>query len=100
MNLKRELQKRFLIRLIIGIVPLVFFIVALFTARESGNSGMSLNLEKFVPATFFIAWETFLIVEALILFVKHRIKDGLMSIYAASLLGMIFIVSLYVEHQY
>ncbi|WP_316807895.1 hypothetical protein [Pedobacter agri] len=98
--MKRELTERFLLRLMIGAVPLGFFVAALFSRGESGNSGMSVNLEKFVPMIFFVAWEAFLIVEALILFAKQLNRKGLISTYAACSLGVIFIISLYVNHQY
>lgn len=98
MNQKGEWAKRFFIRLIIGAVPLAFFIMALFEKSESGNSGMSINLGKFVPVLFFLGWGVFLILEGLFLLIRHRVSNGLTSIYAALLLGIIFFISLYIEH--
>ncbi|RZK20006.1 MAG: hypothetical protein EOO86_05850 [Pedobacter sp.] len=100
MNQKGELAKRFFIRLIIGAVPLSFFIMALFTKSQSGNNGMSVNLGKFVPVIFLLGWGIFLILEGLFLFSKQRVSNGLISISVASFLGIIFFISLYVEHSY
>ena len=100
MKQKAEWAKRFFIRLIIGGVPLAFFIAAFFSKSESGNSGMSINLGKFVPVIFLLGWGVFLILEGLYLLAKHRISNGLISISAASSLGIIFFISLYVEHNY
>ncbi|ALL06868.1 hypothetical protein AQ505_16065 [Pedobacter sp. PACM 27299] len=98
MQLRTELAKRFFLRLFIGGLPLAFFAGAMFGDRQSGNSGMSPNMEKFLPVILVVGWIGLLIVEAVYLFVKQRISDGLTSVYVAAVLALLFFLILYLDH--
>lgn len=98
MQLRTELAKRLFLRLVIGGLPLGFFAVAMFADRQGGHSGMSLNMEKFLPVILVIAWIGFLIIEAVYLFLKQRISYGFNSLYAAIILALLFFLILYLDH--
>lgn len=99
MQLREELLKRFFIRLFVGALPLGFFAAAMLVKGESGNSGMSLNMQKFLPIILLFAWGGFLIIEAFYLFAKNRISYGLRSIYALLILAAGFVLIMYMEHS-
>lgn len=98
MQLREGWAKRFFLRLLIGGLPLVFFAFALLSLGQSGHSGMSLNMEKFLPVILLFGWAGFLIIEACYLFTKKRVADGLISIYALAILASLFFLILYLEH--
>ncbi|MBC8984955.1 hypothetical protein H9X96_04110 [Pedobacter sp. N36a] len=70
----------------------------MFGDKQSGNSGMSPNMDKFFPVILVVAWIGYLIIEAVYLFVKQRIDDGLSSVYTATILALLFFLILYLEH--
>ncbi|MEO5910225.1 MAG: hypothetical protein ABIP95_05015 [Pelobium sp.] len=96
--MKEELVKRFFIRIFIGAVPMVFFAIALFTKGESGNSGMSLNIDKLLPVVLIFIWGAFLIIEGLNHFIKNRTSYGFCSLGAVAILGAVFLLLMYLEH--
>lgn len=98
--MKQVFGKRFILVVLIGLVLLAFFFVSLFDKGESGNSGMSLKLQKFIPFGAFLILETFLIAQALYFFAKKRVSDGLQNIYAAALLGVLLFLIMYIGHTF
>lgn len=96
--MKAELAKYYFIRLFIGALPLCFFAVSMFAKGESGNSGMSLNMTKFLPVILLFIWGCFLIIEGLNHFIKSRMLYGFSSIASAVILGMVFFLIMYLEH--
>ena len=96
--MSEELVKSFFIRLLIGAVPMVFFAIALFAKGESGNSGMSPDIGKFLPVALIFIWGAFLIIEGLNHFMKSRNSYGFCSIGAAVILGTVFMLLMYLEH--
>lgn len=96
--MREELAKRFFLRFFIGTVPLGFIAVAMLSKGQSGNSGMSPNMEKFVPIVLLFTWAGFLIIEALWHFSKHRIGYSLSSICAVIILAALFFIIMYLEH--
>ena len=97
MQLSAGLTKRFLIRLLIGGLPLYFFAAAMLSKGQSGNSGMSPNMEKFLAVILLFGWTGFLIIEALYLFGKKKISQGWSSICTAAILALLFFLILYLE---
>ncbi|KQN38984.1 hypothetical protein ASE92_06100 [Pedobacter sp. Leaf41] len=98
--MKNVFGKRFIFIVLAGLVLLAFFFVSLFDKGESGNSGMSLKLQKFIPFVAFLILEAFLIAQALYFFAKKRISNGMQNIYAAALLGVLLFLIFYIEHQF
>jgi len=97
--MKKVFAKRFIFSVLVGAILLVFFGFALFSKGESGNSGMSLKLQKFIPFFAFIVLEVFLFIQALYFFANRRMSDGLQNTYATILLGALIFIMIYIEHN-
>ncbi|MBB2950709.1 hypothetical protein [Sphingobacterium sp. JUb56] len=96
--MREKLTKHFCVRLLIGAAPLVFFAIGMFAKGQSGNNGMSPNLEKFLPVCLILIYVSFLIIEGLNHLIKGRIGYGLCSIIAVFILVMVFLFIMYLEH--
>lgn len=96
--MREKLTKHFCVRLLIGAAPLVFFAIGMFSKGESGNNGMSPNLEKFLPVCLILIYISFLIIEGLNHLIKGRIGYGLCSITAVVILIVVFLFIMYLEH--
>jgi len=98
--MKEVFGKRFIFMVLAGAILLAFFFLSLFDKGESGNSGMSLKLQKFIPFVAFFVLEAFLLIQALYFFAKRRISSGLQNNYASALLGVLFFLIMYIEHTF
>lgn len=96
--MKKKLTKHFCVRLLIGAAPMVFFAIGMFAKGQSGNNGMSPNLEKFLPVCLILIYVSFLIIEGLNHLIKGGIGYGLCSISAVVILVMVFLFIMYLEH--
>lgn len=96
--MREKLTKHFCVRLLIGTAPMFFFAIGMFAKRESGNNGMSPNLEKFLPVCLIFIYVSFLILEGLNHLIKGRIGYGLCSISAVVILVVVFLIIMYLEH--
>lgn|GEM_PF-839749 len=97
-QMKEKLIKNFCVRLLIGAAPLFFFAIGMFAKGQSGNNGMSPNLEKFLPVCLILIYVSFLIIEGLNHLIKGRIGYGLCSISAVVILVVVFLFIMYLEH--
>ncbi|KKX47788.1 MULTISPECIES: hypothetical protein [Sphingobacterium] len=96
--MRKKLIKHLFVRLLIGAAPMVFFAIGMFAKGESGNNGMSLNLEKFLPVCLILIYVSFLIINGLNHFVKGRVGYGLCSISTVVILVVVFLYIMYLEH--
>lgn len=96
--MRKKLIKHLFLRLLIGAAPIVFFAIGMFVKGQSGNNGMSLNLEKFLPVCLILIYVSFLIIEGLNHLINGRISYGLCSISAVVILVVVFLFIMYLEH--
>lgn len=96
--MEAQLIKRFIIRFLIGIVPLIFLTKALLVKASSGNSGMSPNLERLIPFALLVGFGLFLFVEAGYELINRRYNYSLVNLCVLVTIASAFFGLMYYQH--
>jgi hypothetical protein len=97
--MKRDLKKHILFRIVFGLIPIGILANLIFLPKkQSGNSGIGINVPLFFAFTLLILFGAFLLFEMFKLFYHTKIKHAVSNIGIILLITVLYIIELYLNH--
>lgn len=99
LKMTQDLKKHILFRTAFGLIPIGILASLIFShERQSGNSGMGINVPLFSVFALLILFGAFLLFEMFKLFYHYKIKHAVSNIGIMLFIGILYFIELYLNH--
>ncbi|MCH5598664.1 hypothetical protein [Niabella ginsengisoli] len=97
--MKNTLFNHTIIRILLGLIPIVLFALIIFSDKQSGNDFLGINFVKVILGfgSLFL-WGAWIIIETIVLFFKKQNYFAYTNIILIIIIGAIYTLELYLNH--